>query len=281
MELLQLDRTVIKKGFSRPYRLFQLSDAHLACTDDHSTPEDTVLARELTAHWMTIKRDFAALYHEFCDERYDTDPCVLLKALMDHAAASGAEALLISGDLMERVTDSCIRYLRGVFDAYPLPILFCPGNHCYANAQGEKQNLYSCLRTLIPDPEFQTLDMGEFRIIAVDDAMRAVSDRVLSLLRTALEDPRPILLMCHIPLRMGEYDRLIGDTLDPYFFLNGETDGENAAAFLHLVEENAHRFIAVLAGHVHGTLEHPIAPGLIQYTTSSALIGKGREIVIC
>ena len=280
MDLLQLQHTVLQAGFHREYTLFQLSDAHLVYADEASSPEDVRLYHDEVTRWYSIKRDFAAIYGEVCDERYDIEPCLLLQKLMDHAVHSGAQALLISGDVMETITESALRYLRNLFAAYPLPILFCPGNHCLEDAQ-DPENLYPKLGTLIPDPEFQILDMEEFRIIAVDDSRKTVSDRVLHLLREALCDPRPILLMLHIPLKLGEFAQKAEDLLqDPYWLVDGETCGENAAALLQLVRENAHRFLAVLSGHVHGNIEGVIAPGLMQITTSSALIGQGRLIRI-
>lgn len=280
MDLLQLQHTFLQAGFHREYKLVQISDAHIVCIDADSTPEDVQLFHSTLTHWRSIKRDFAAIYGEFCDERYDIEPCLLLQKLMDHAVHSGAQALLISGDVMETITESALRYLRNLFAAYPLPILFCPGNHCLEDAQ-DPENLYPKLGTLIPEPEFQTLDMGEFRIIAIDNARKTVSDRVLHLLREALCDPRPILLMMHIPLKLGEFAKKADDLLkDPYWLVDGETCGENAAELLRLVRDNAHRFLAILAGHVHGNVEGAVAPGLMQYTASSALIGQGRTYLV-
>ena len=43
---------------------------------------------------------------------------------------------------------------------------------------------------------------------------------------------------------------------------------------------NIEKFICILAGHVHTNFEANVNENLKQITTSSALIGVGREIII-
>ena len=85
--------------------------------------------------------------------------------------------------------------------------------------------------------------------------------------------------MLHAPVKLGEFGEVMWAKIGNYFLL-GEEDGENARELLRLIKENDERLIAVLAGHIHGSVEYHITDKLMQYTTSSALIGKGREIII-
>lgn len=66
----------------------------------------------------------------------------------------------------------------------------------------------------------------------------------------------------------------------PYFLLGVKGDSENCFKLNQLIADNSDKLIAVLAGHVHCFFEDSIKGSLNQYTTSSALIGAGREIII-
>ena len=63
-------------------------------------------------------------------------------------------------------------------------------------------------------------------------------------------------------------------------FVKDFRDIEEAREFVELVRANDTHFIGVLAGHIHASVEYNITDNLKQYTTSSALIGYGREIII-
>ena len=99
-------------------------------------------------------------------------------------------------------------------------------------------------------------------------------------MRAEIESGKKIVLVLHAPLNLYEFGAETGKILDPYFLMGSEGDSENAFEFVRLVKENDSHFICVLAGHIHAAQEYKITPNLMQITTSSGLIGAGRQIII-
>ena len=86
--------------------------------------------------------------------------------------------------------------------------------------------------------------------------------------------------MLHEPLCLGEFGEKAGKIMNSYFLYGSKNDPEDTERLLDIVKNNDEKFIAVLAGHVHTTVEDKITDKLMQYTITSAMIGYGREIII-
>ena len=276
--LLQITRTEIDLGLKKEYKFFQISDAHIAYIDEKSSQID--IDDNLRSHgWNSLKRDFANQFGEHCDERYDIEAHLLLERLMEHALEFKADALIMSGDIMDRVTESNIRYLKEKIQSYKTKVVYCPGNHAHHDEKGVHRNMYSRFEGLIENPELDVFDFGEFEIVTIDNGTKQITDNQIKRFKQELEKNKKILLVLHAPVKLGEFGEIMGAKIGNYFLLS-EDDGENARELLRLIKENDERLIAVLAGHIHGSVEYHITDKLMQYTTSSALIGKGREIII-
>ena len=182
-ELLQIERTEINVGLNKEYRFFQITDTHMAYVDNDSSQLDLDDNARCHKQWDTLKREFASEAGEHCDERYDVEADVLFKRLADHAVSFGADALILSGDIMDRVTDSNVRYLRQFIDSYPIPVVYCPGNHCWINEQGEHANFYDRLKPIIPNAEIDFYDFGELTVATVDDGKKIITYNQISALK--------------------------------------------------------------------------------------------------
>ena len=278
--LLQLKRTEINIGLKREYKLFQISDAHMACLDDESSITDINDNKRFHAQWDTLKADFAKDANEFCDKRYDVEPNMLFELLTKHALDFGADALILSGDMFDRVSESNIRYMKRFLKSYPIPVIYCPGNHESISENGEHINQYERLVDVINEPSANSVDFGEFEIVTIDNGTKKITDSQISYLENKFETNKKILLVVHAPLNLGEFGSRMIKEKSPYFLLGVKGDSENCFRLNRLVMENSRKIIAVLTGHVHCFYEGAIDECLNQYTTSSALIGAGREIII-
>lgn len=277
---LQINKTQIDVGLDREYRFFQISDAHIAYIDEESSDIDIADNARSSKGWKKLKVEFATQFGEFCDESYDVEAHLLLEKLTSHALDFGADAVIFSGDIMDRVTDSNIRYLKDIVSKFPKPIIYCPGNHASHDEYGNHRNMYDRFEGLIDNPEIDVIDFGEFEVITVDNGSKQITDTQLIRLKEEIDKGKKILLVLHAPLNLGEFGEQMSKRISGYFLLGVEGDSENAFKFVNLIKENDKSFIAVLAGHIHTSVEYPITDNLIQYTTSSALIGYGREIII-
>ena len=279
-ELLQINKTIIDIGLKREYRFFQISDSHIAYIDEKSSEIDLKDYERCHKQWGTMKIDFANQFGEFYDERYDIEAYLLFEMLCAHAIEFKADALILSGDIMDRVTESNIRYLKNFFSKYPLKKIYCPGNHASTDEYGNHRKMYERFDGLIDNPEFDVFDFGEFEIVTIDDGTKQITDNQIKRLEEEMAKNKKILLVVHAPLNLGEFAEKMKGKLSNYFLLGSNGDCENAHELVELIKQNDEKFICVLAGHIHTSVEYPITEKLMQYTTSSSLIGYGREIII-
>lgn len=278
--LLQIKKTVIEIGLNKKYKLFQISDMHMACLDEKSSLTDIDDHKRYHKQWDDLKRIFAKDAGEFCDERYDVEPYIIFEKLAKHAVDIKADALVLSGDILDRVTESNLRYMKKFIEGYPLPIVYCPGNHGWINEFGEHLKQYERIKGIIKNPEIDSFDFGEFEIVTVDNGTKQITNEQISFLKDKLNGGKKIALVVHAPLNLGEFGESLAEKMSPYFLMGVNGDCENAFLFNRLVKENDDKIICILAGHVHAFYEGNVTENLKQYTTSSGLIGAGREIII-
>ena len=279
-DLLQIKKTELCLGLKKQYKFLQISDMHMSCIYEDSSELDVGEHKHFLEQWIPMKYTFAKDFGEFCDERYDVEPTVMFKLLTDYACQIGADALIFSGDIIDRVTDSNIRFMKEFLANYPLPVIYCPGNHCWINEIGEKFCQYDRLKGVIENPECDSFDFGEFSVVTVDNGMKKITQKQIDFLKEQLNGEKPILLVLHAPLNLGEFGDMLAKKLSPYFLMGSDGDCENAFEFNKIVANNSEKIIAVLAGHIHGAQDGEIVNGLKLYTTSSGLIGACREIII-
>lgn len=277
---LQIKRTVLESGLDREYKFFQISDMHMACLNENSSELDRIDHARFLKQWNAQKRNFAKEFGEFCDERYDIEPHLIFEMLTKHAVDIKADALILSGDIIDRVTESNLSYMREFVAKYPLPIIYCLGNHGWINENGEHLNQHERFAGIIKNPECDAFDIGEICVVTIDNGEKKITEKQIEFLKSKINENKKILLVVHAPLNIGAFGEAFSKRVSPYFLLGVTGDSPLAFELNRVVEENSDSFIAVLAGHVHCFYEEKINENLTQYTTSSGLIGAGREIII-
>lgn len=279
MELLQIKRTEFNLGLKKEYKFFQISDMHISYFDKFSSQSDVDEHSRCEANWHKLKKEFADNHNEFCDDRYNIESTSLCEKLFDHAKQFGANAMILSGDMMDRVTDSNIRYLKNLISKTDIPVIYCLGNHDYTAFDGNHACHYEKLSELTKFPECISYDYGDFELLIVDNN-KDISENQLNFLKEKIASDKKLLLVEHKPLLLGEFGDKLLSKIGSYFFMGTEKDTETTKEYVNLVKENSDRFIAVLCGHIHFAKEYKITEGLMQISTSSGLIGAGREIII-
>ena len=279
-KIVQVKKTVLDVGLKKEYIFLQISDMHLSCVDEDSTELDRAEHDHFMSQWTNLKREFAAKAGEFCDERYDVEPYLIFEKIARHAVDIKADALLLSGDILDRITETNIKYITSFFKGYELPVVYCPGNHAWISEDGTRMNQYDRIKPFIKNPECDSFDFGEFDIVTIDNGTKNITDRQIEFLKEKLSGNKKIVLIVHAPLYLGESGETLKNNLSPYCLAGVEGDCQNALEFNSIVKANDEKIIAVLAGHIHAFHEGNITDNLKQYTTSSGLIGACREITI-
>lgn len=277
---LQIKTTEIDANLQKEYTFVQISDMHLSYIDEESSDVDRNDHIRYHKQWDSLKREFASSFGEFCDDSYDVEPNIIFEKLCDYAEKANADALILSGDIIDRVTESSLRYLEMALSKISMPVITCLGNHAMINVNGEHFNQYDRIKRVVKNPEMDSYDFEEFEILTFDNGRPDITKEQIDFLKSKLSKDKRYILVVHKPLNLGEFGEKLSKEIDSYFFMGTERDMEPTKEFVSLVKNNSDRFIAVLCGHIHTAKDYKIAENLRQISTSSGLIGAGRKILI-
>lgn len=277
---LQIKDTEINAGLKKEYTFIQISDMHLSYIDSESSEEDKKDHVRYHKQWDSMKREFATKFNEYCDESYDVEPTVIFEMLCSYAESINPDALILSGDIIDRVTESSLRYLESVLSKIKIPVIACLGNHAMINVNGEHFNQYDRVKRVVTNPEMDSFDFGEFEVLTFDNGRPDITKEQIEFLNGKLKEDKRYILVVHKPLNLGEFGEKLKGEVGSYFFMGTDNDTDLAKEFVGIIERNSDRFIAVLCGHIHTAKDFEIAENLRQISTSSGLIGAGRKITV-
>ena len=245
--------------------IYHFSDVHLAVQDDLSTPEENQRAMAASAGWANGRLDFAEKYGEPASRAQQKSSEAhfidLLKLFED------GDAVVMAGDLCEYVSPANLRFLDSRLGSLDIPWLAVCGNHDKAEDIPEG---YGFSRVKEP---VQILDLGDLVLFGIDNSLRTVTARQNALLRQTLAMGKPLIIVMHIPI-MTEGNKALLTDCGEYFRLNHPDADRETLEFIHILERNTDRILAVLAGHLHFGNISEIAPGLTQYVSSQGLLGN-------
>lgn len=260
-------------GVEGEHLLMHITDTHISAIDEDSTPEEKAECEKQEALWADFKEKFARGKLPFSqgnDEPYgETQKISTVEAFEKQLALARElkpEVLLLSGDNLDHMHPAGERYLKKKLAEYGGRFLCVPGNHEDPACGG----LWA--------PGVRTLELEGFRIAAVDDSRRTVSDADLAALKALCAEGVPMIVLCHVPLSTRMCQEEMRRIMD-YFYIDWETADENGKAFISLCEESD-AVRAVLCGHVHGYHEMEYAPGKLQVIGSQGMAGAVHLLTV-
>lgn len=245
--------------------IWHFSDIHLSEYDALSTPEEVLRAKESAEGWEETRRYFAVKNGEPWEPEQRIPAAEHLKALLE--LAKTGDALLVAGDMSEYISPANMRHLDEAFGSFPTPWLAVCGNHDPAD-QIPEGHVYSRVKQ-----EAQILELEDMVILGLDDSQRAVNAGQLETLKRLLRGEKPLLILMHVPFSTPE-NRAILEECGEYFRLDHPQAGPEAEVFRELIRENAHKIVAVMAGHLHFGNVSELVPGVTQYVSSQGILGN-------
>ena len=267
------ENRLVIPGVKGEHRLMHISDTHLNVIDENSSPEERAESEKQEAMWAVFKEKFARGQLDFAkgnDEPYgEAQRITTVEAFEKQMALARElqpEALLLSGDNLERMHGAGERYLKRKLAEYPGRFLCVPGNHEAAACDGAWS------------PGVKTLEFEGFRIAAVDNSRKTVTDDDLEALKALCGEGIPIIILCHVPLSTAPCREEMHRIMD-YFYIDGETADLNGRAFVSLCE-TSDAIRAVLCGHVHGYHAMEFAPGKLQVIGSQGMAGAVHLLTV-
>lgn len=257
---------IVIPGVAGEHRFLHVTDTHISTFDEQSTPEEREETEKKEAMWESYKERFARGLLDFAkgnDEPYGDAQRISTVAAFEKILALAQElepeALLLSGDNLERMHPAGARYLARRLREYGRPFLCVPGNHEDPECEG------------VWSRGVRTMDFGGFRICAVDNGQRTVALADLDALRAICAEGVPVIVLCHVPIATAACRAEMAKLIE-YFYIDEKSEDENARAFVELcVQSEAVR--AILCGHVHGYHAMEFAPGKAQIIGSQGMAG--------
>lgn len=251
--------------------ILHFSDLHVAVYDKFSTGIDKKFSLLANEHWMERRKILAEKYNEPCGEDEMRD---IVKHGEDlFKLASQTDAAVITGDLMDYISEANLRWLENKFSELDVPYVIVRGNHEKFLRLPEDSKLN------IMEQDVSITNLGDIQIIGIDNADRKISPCQLSKIKKLLGD-KPSIIAMHVPI-MTEQNRELLLDYGEYFRMN-EYDGcpKENQEFIDLISDPESNVVAVLTGHLHFGNISEIGNGLLQYGVSHAITGNAYLITI-
>ena len=279
---MNTEKIIINIGLGKPIKILQVTDCHLAYTDERDTPK----AREKCAR----------KYKNFLAENGGIDLRQRFRdilRLMDHYAAT-----VFTGDIIDCPSPLNLEILEE--ELAGKDFLYACGNHdCYVydldsgTRKGQLEYLPALCTAIGRDATFDSKEVGGVNLVAMDDAFYNFTDEQKTKLLQEIKKQLPILIFLHAPLyhpdiaspswQRWESLMMTGCPKDVIAFY-GETDPQMQATqttrdVLDIIG-NEPLIKAVFAAHTHFKHEGIAHCGKMQYVAESAYLGHLTEIEV-
>lgn len=275
---------------SKEQRLMIITDTHLWRDDERGKPFRKYSSRMAGAYNET--RHFQT--HEV------THPEECFVNTLNIAEENGTNLIAIIGDLFSFPSEAAVEWVMDQLDGVNIPHVFVAGNHDW-HYEGMEGNIDDLRQTwiqkrLLPvydgrDPMMTAYDLGDVRVVALDNSTYEISDEQLQFFRQQKEMKKPLILCMHIPLYAPGRSVLYGCAhpqwgakTDRNYELEGRErwpeEGHSETTFQFYKEViDTPQLMAVFAGHAHrDSLE--LIRGTSQFVVDDNASGAFADVII-
>ena len=229
------------------YDLLFLTDSHVIVTSDKDTQQETASAEKRKGQFVNEEG--------VCSAEQFTD-------WITYADAMQPDAVLLGGDIIDSPSEGNVEFLKKELGRLKMPYLYVPGNHDwtyewdYMTEHAEEEYLSRLNPFMNDNPGLQKLDIGEIRIIAVDNSSNQVVEGILEEYEELLQTEQRVIVMLHVPLLTQSVLKHAKEVWNSPVVLGGGNYGgiypnETSQKFLEMTTAGKSPVELVLAGHVH------------------------------
>lgn len=258
--------TIVIPSLKRSYRFVHVSDLHIAHSYETDCEEAKAEAERQSVRWTG---------------KYT--PKDALDRIIGHVNAYQPDAVFVTGDAVDYFSSSNIRYLSGEFRKMQAPVVYTYGNHesaygYYPGAPFTKSNYHFYSELTHGSPSCRRIDLDDLIIAVIDDSDKKITGEQLDFLRLLSNDGRPVLLLCHIPLKTEENEAKIMRAWGTSFMLGTDDDADMTRDLCAFVKSEESNIKAIFAGHIHFADTGEFAPGRFQFCAAPSFSGFLRDI---
>ncbi len=245
-EEIQIEEILVE-GLEEEYDFLFLTDMHIVAMSGKDSSKEQESAKERKAQFVNAEGIGSA-------EQFPE--------WIAYANEQAYEAVLLGGDLIDAPTGGNLELLEEQLKKLEKPYLYTPGNHDWTQpweymTQTAIEEYRPRLAPYMNDcPEIQCLDMGEIRIIAVDNSIDQVHQEALAEYEELLHTEKKVIVLLHVPLITQSVLGRAKEVWSSPVVLGGGNYGgiypdESSQRFMDLTTAADSPVELVLAGHVH------------------------------
>lgn len=275
---------------SKVQRLMIITDTHLWRDDERGRPFRKYSSRMAGAYNETR--------HFQTNEVTHPEECFV--NTLNIAEENETDLIAIIGDLFSFPSEAAVEWAMEQLDGVDIPHIFVAGNHDwhYEGMEGSIDDLRQTWiqNRLLPvyagrNPMMTAYDLGDVRVVALDNSTYEISDEQLQFFRQQKENNKPLILCLHIPLYAPGRSVLYGcghpewgAETDSNYELEGrerwpETGHTETTFQFYKDVMDTPQLMAVFAGHAHrDSLE--LINGTPQIVVDDNASGAYADIII-
>lgn len=256
--MLNIIRSELKIGATRPFRIFHITDLHLTFCGSSEGTYETELSKKRRACFPSAHESFAELRQYIANQQPDIT--AMTGDIIDFPLESNLERLY-------SFTEDCGEYL------------YTPGNHDWSYPR--EYHTHETYTRFMPlfrkvcggDTDFNVCERNGVLLICIDDSSDCINERQLALFRAQVERGLPMIVFLHVPLYAEPLIEKVREIWHAPIVIGHEESNELTKQFCReLGRSNA----TVLTGHVHFSREDSLSEGAKQYITAPAALGNAR-----
>lgn len=273
-------------GIGREYTFVQISDLHIACSEENDPCDAVELARARNEFW-SIQGGFFAYNEDGTETRLM--PLEVCELVFDHIRTiNGLDGVFFTGDTVDYPSAANFRCAKRLLSSLDVPCFTVPGNHDCVGDSATLETKEAFFDLMGDMPDYFVHEFDGFDVIGFSDGFVRITKAQLDFLRERLSRKKPVIILLHAPLFTDTvcskvypfwgYNWMVGDSGKP----DGKQTEENFQ-FRDIVCEHRGQIAAVFAGHVHMNIGDDLPPAdgdVLQYTAAPAFTGYMRKIVI-
>ncbi|MBQ7775924.1 MAG: metallophosphoesterase [Lachnospiraceae bacterium] len=242
-----IEEYLVIEGLDEEYNILFLTDTHMVVPSEEDSEQVAANAQQRLPMFQNAEGVSSA-------EQFPS--------WMDYAVDNQVDAVLFGGDIIDYPSHANLEYLQTQLEQLDMPYLYTPGNHDwtypweYMTDKGKTEYLPLLEPMMQGNTVIQSLDMGEFVVVAVDNSSNQVNDEALETYQEILSQDKPVIVMVHVPfLTQSVLTKAKEQWSSPVVIGGGNYGGiypnEASRIFVQETTSTESPVEAVLAGHVH------------------------------
>ncbi|MBR2339911.1 MAG: metallophosphoesterase [Clostridia bacterium] len=253
--------------------IYHISDCHISEYDDESTDVEIFKAKRESEYWLSLRSQFTREHNQPICRCHDLPALDNLDRLL--AVASDGDAVILTGDIMDYVSQPNVRILKNRLSALTAPYLYVRGNHePLSDMQGISEDFIERIKR-----PFQAIELDGIILVGIDNADRVIDESVIPSLKRIFDKNKPVIVAMHVPIMTDSNEHLLSGE-NEYFRLNHSNAPASTDKFISLLRENAENTVAVLAGHLHAPFIGNFFGESVQIICSQGISGNINKYII-